>query len=202
MKTCYIIGAGDIFTLPTPSEDDFVIAADGGYDHLISHGVGCDLLIGDLDSIKSEHRDAKVVTFPVRKDETDTYLAYREGVARGYSHFEIYGGTGGREDHTFANYSMLYYAAKQGHTARLHFKNMIAEVICGGTAKLHGNKGATFSVFAFGGDAYGVTIRNAEYEATDITLSPDFPLGVSNAFTDRTAEISVSRGALLVMYEK
>ena len=89
MKVCYIVGAGDLFSLPSPKEGDLVIAADGGYDHLISHGVGCDLLIGDLDSIKSEHGDVELLRFPVRKDETDSYLAYREGVARGYECFEL-----------------------------------------------------------------------------------------------------------------
>ena len=201
MGICYIVGAGDCRESFLPKEGDLVIAADGGYDHLISHGVGCDLLIGDLDSIKSEHGDVEILRFPVRKDETDSYLAYREGVARGYEHFELYGCTGGRDDHTFANYSMLLYAAKRGHSVRLYFKDMVAEVIYEGSKTFTGPKGATLSVFAIGGDALGVTIKNAEYEVDEVTLTPDFPLGVSNAFVDSPAHISVKQGALLVLHD-
>ena len=50
---CYIVGAGEFYGEFTPTRDDLVIAADGGYDALISHGYRCDVLIGDLDSISS-----------------------------------------------------------------------------------------------------------------------------------------------------
>ena len=41
----------------------------------------------------------------------------------------------------------------------------------------------------------------AKYEAENLTLSPDFPLGVSNSFTDKECEIEVRDGVLLVMRE-
>ena len=42
----------------------------------------------------------------------------------------------------------------------------------------------------------------AEYEAEDITLTPDFPLGVSNRFQSMPVTVAVRDGALLVMQEK
>jgi thiamine pyrophosphokinase len=66
---------------------------------------------------------------------------------------------------------------------------------------LSGERGKTFSVFSFGEVATGVSIRGAKYEAEDATLTPDFPLGVSNSFTDSECEIEVKSGILLVMRE-
>ena len=34
MGICYIVGAGDFTSEFSPSDNDLVIAADGGYDHL------------------------------------------------------------------------------------------------------------------------------------------------------------------------
>ena len=93
MGICYIVGAGDFPYGFSPKDDDLVIAADGGYDHLKKNGIRCDLLIGDLDSISASADGVQTKRFPIRKDETDMHLAYLEGKARGYKEFHIYGGT-------------------------------------------------------------------------------------------------------------
>lgn len=201
MEKCYIFGAGQI-DYPIEPPRGFVIAADGGYDALLRLGIKPDLLIGDLDSLSSSPPEGLyTLTFPVRKDYTDMHLAYLEGAKRGYTSFVIYGGTGGMPDHTFANYSLLLYGARQGHSIILADGVSCARVIENGEITLHGVKGKRLSVFAIGGDALGVTLQGAEYVAKDIKLSCDFPLGVSNAFTDCPCKISVKRGALLVISE-
>ena len=60
----------------------------------------------------------------------------------------------------------------------------------------------SLSVFAFGSAAEGVSIKGAKYEACQVTLTPDFPLGVSNSFIGNEVTVSVARGALLIMKEK
>ena len=59
--------------------------------------------------------------------------------------------------------------------------------------------GATFSVFALGGEARGVTILGGKYDANEVTLQPEFPLGVSNSFGERDVTVSVRSGAVLIM---
>ena len=59
----------------------------------------------------------------------------------------------------------------------------------------------TLSVFAQGGDAEGVTIRHLKYNVENARLSPDYALGVSNAFVGEGAEIAVQDGALLLVWE-
>ena len=201
MGVCYIVGAGD-FTRPfVPKEDDLVIAADGGYDHLKKHGIRCDLLLGDLDSIKRAPEGVKTVTFPVKKDETDSYLAYLEGVRLGYKTFYIYGGTGGREDHTFANYCLLLKAKEDKNEAFLISERARVSVIKNEKTSIVGEVGKHLSLFPFGSDAEGVTVKGAEYECENILLKVNFPLAVSNIFKDSPVNIAVREGALLVMEE-
>ena len=201
MKICYIVGAGD-FTSPfTPSDDDLVIAADGGYDTLKKHGIRCDLLIGDLDSIEEAPCDVPLQRHPEKKDSTDMHLCYLEGKRRGYTEFRIMGGTGGREDHTFANFSLLLFIRENGDNAVLYGKKNLTRVIKNEKIEVFGEVGMHFSAFAFSGDAKGVTIEGFEYEAKDITLTPAFPLAVSNIFTRDRGTVEVKDGALLVMVE-
>ena len=51
---CYIFGAGEFAPCEiTLTENDLVIAADGGYDHLIGLGLRADIALGDFDSVRS-----------------------------------------------------------------------------------------------------------------------------------------------------
>ena len=201
MKKCYIIGAGSFSTVFTPDKGDLVIAADGGYDHLARVGIRCDVLIGDLDSIESLPNDIEAVKFPVKKDETDMHLAYLEGAKRGYTDFCILGGTGGREDHTFANYCLLLCIANNGHTARLLSDTGEVQVLKNASLTVTGEPMKHLSLFPFGCTARGVSVTGAEYECEDITLEPHFPLAVSNRFLYGEVKISVKDGTLLVMKE-
>ena len=201
---CYIVGAGDFVCDDLPGESDLVIAADGGYDSLVKIGVTPNVLIGDMDSLdggKTIH-GVEVIRYPVKKDETDTFLAYKEGVRRGCTDFVILGGTGGREDHTYANYSLLLYAAERGHTVRLVGRESDAYVIKNEAAEFSAEAGKRISVFAIGGNAVGVSISGVLYDARNITLSPSFPIGVSNSFLKERCTVSVEDGALLIIVEK
>ena len=105
---CYIVGAGELHSLPSPTEGDLVIAADGGLDALASGGITPAVVVGDLDSLSGRVPEGvEILRHPVEKDETDSHLSYLEGAKRGYTRFSLYGCTGGRDDHTFANYSLL-----------------------------------------------------------------------------------------------
>ena len=201
MKTCYIVGAGDFPFGFSPSKDDLVIAADGGYDSLLKAGVRCDLLVGDLDSIKKMPEGVETVRHKVEKDETDMHLCYLEGKKRGYDFFRIFGGAGGRDDHTFANYCLLSYIRNDGGRAELFSKYAKTYVIKNESVTLAAREGKTVSVFALSDKALGVSIEGLYYETSGATLLREFPLGVSNHFTERDAKIAVSDGTLLIMEE-
>ena len=76
MKKCYIVGAGELFGSFTPVDGDLVIAADGGYDNLLSLGITPSVIIGDLDSVRADlPRGIELIRHKVEKDETDAHLA-------------------------------------------------------------------------------------------------------------------------------
>ena len=202
MSICYIVGAGEFYGSFSPKADDLVIAADGGYDTLRALGITPDLILGDMDSVSADAAGIERLVYPVRKDETDSFLAYREGVRRGYSEFSLYGCTGGREDHTFANYALLVYARERGHKMALIGKSSDTFAMINESVTISGEPLSHLSVFAFGGDARGVSVRGAEYEADRVTLTSSFPLGVSNRFSGGEVRVSVENGKLLVMTEK
>ena len=92
---CYIVGAGDcnrLFIYPT--DNDMVIAVDGGYRYL--EGQRIDLVVGDFDSLSFVPEHENRIQLPVMKDDTDMLFAIKEGLKKGYTLFHIYGGTGGR----------------------------------------------------------------------------------------------------------
>ena len=198
---CYIVGAGELHSLPKPCEGDLVIAADGGLDALIAVSITPSVVVGDLDSLSGRIPEGvEILRHPVEKDETDSHLSYLEGARRGYTRFSLYGCTGGRDDHTFANYSLLLCAKKQGHDMTLVSKNYDILVMLNEKKELKAREGATLSVFALGGDCR-VTLSGTYYPANDLLVTPDFPIGVSNHTTASTVKIKAD-GALLVMLER
>ena len=201
MGICYIVGAGAFWGDFTPTESDLVIAADGGLDTLRSLDIRADLAIGDFDSLGRVPSDMEVIRFEVEKDETDMHLAYLEGKRRGYSEFRIYGGVGGRVDHTFANYCLLAYVSRSGDNAVLYDRDYTVRAITNNATRVRGNDGKGISVFAFGQEAHGVCIKGLYYEACGIDLSPVFPLGASNHKLGCDGYISVDDGTLLIFEE-
>ena len=196
---CYIIGAyhGEDAVI-LPGSDDFIIAADGGYAAARALGVRPHLVVGDFDSLGYVPEAEQVVQHPVRKDDTDTLLAIRLGLERGYRSFVITGALGGRLDHTYANLQALLFLRDHGARGLLYGDGTAATAVTDSAITLTGT--GTVSVFAPDAPAKGVTLKGLSFEVEDAQLTPGFPMGVSNEFTDTPAQISVTDGTLLVMW--
>lgn len=202
-KTCCIFGAGEYGTpeyFPALPEDCLLIAADGGYARLKEHGLTPHLAVGDFDSLGWVPEDTEVLKHPAEKDDTDMMLALREGMARGFGRFLIYGGMGGRLDHTVANFQLLDFLACRGGHGFLLGAREGAVILRNGTLTFPPEYQGTLSLFAWGGAAEGVTLTGLRYPLTEHTMTPDLPLGVSNEFTGQPAVIRVRRGALLALW--
>lgn len=215
MKKCVIVGAGACNTQKLKeqlvvNDGDLCIAADGGLNYLLEVGRTPHITLGDMDSLGSEalaglpQADCIIKKLPVEKDDTDMLAAIREGLAAGYRQFELYGALGGRLDHTFANVQCLLYLLNREARGIIVGDDVTLmlirnEKICFPADRAE--KGRRVSVFAFGGDAHGVSERGLKYLLDNVTVKLEFPIGVSNEFTGENAEIAVENGMLLICVE-
>ncbi len=200
-KFCFIFGAGERTPMPLlPFEGSVVIAADGGLDFLRSAGISPDYIIGDFDSLGEIPTGGKVTVLPKEKDVTDMWAAAEKGIDCGCNSFVIYGGTGGRLDHTLANLQLIARLSKRGFETRLYGNGYVISAVTNGELEISGEAGEYVSVFALSDVCEGVTIENLKYTVENYRLTNDFPLGVSNEFTEKTAKISVKGGTIAVYY--
>lgn len=198
---CVIVGSMDVDSRILDYKDDcFFIAADGGLKSLEEFGIKPDLVLGDFDSLGFIPNGDNVIQYPVKKNDTDMMLAVKEAITRGMTEIIIFGGCGGRADHTLANLSTMIYALKKG--AKISMIDSDAEYyICSDEMILPLKEDYGFSVFAVG-DSAKVDIDGALYSGENITVANDTTLGVSNAFTDRDVKIKVNKGIVMVVTTK
>ena len=202
MANCIIFCAAEFDRLEEPiGKDDYIIAADGGYAHVQSLDLAPNCVLGDFDSLGYVPKDSNL--FPVEKDDTDAMLAVRRGLALGYDRFLLYGSLDGpRLDHTVANFQTLQFLADHGAAGYLIGKDYIVTVVKDGQINFsHAAKGIV-SVFCMGAEAKGVTLTGLKYPLQNGTLSPGFPLGVSNHFMGTDAAIRVENGSLLALFDR
>ena len=202
-KICVIFGAGTEFpdNIELPEGDKLIIAADGGLKKLNELGITPDRVIGDLDSLEKKPECSDFTLLPHEKDTTDTFEAVQLGIKAGCNEFHIYGGTGGRIDHTLANIQLAAQLSQSGRKTFIYGENYIITALTDGVLTLLKRDKGYVSVFAHSDVCTGVTIRGLFYEVEDVTLKNDFALGVSNEFIGKDAEISVRKGTLVVYYE-
>lgn len=202
---CYIFGAGEFSPCEiTLSDDDLVIAADGGYDHLIGMGLRADIALGDFDSVTSyeiwEDNICEKFTYPPEKDDTDMMLAIKLGLSKSYKNFAIYGGLGGRLDHTLANIQALSFIASEGAQAVLYHEHYALTVIKNSSFTIPKDTSGYISIFSLSDKSENVTIKGLKYQVEGVTLTNNFPLGVSNEAIGKKGIISVENGTLLILW--
>lgn len=201
MKTCYIFGAakGEPQNFIKKS-DDLIIAADAGFKLCEKLDIKPDIVLGDFDSLGFVPTAIETIKHPVKKDDTDMLLAVKIGFERGYKRFIIYGGTGGRQDHTFANFQTLSFVAAKGGMAYLCGESYTATAISFGEISFFSEAIGNISVFSATTECE-ITEENLLYNLENAKLTFDFPLGVSNEFIGKKAKIKVSGGTAYVIWQ-
>lgn len=202
MASCVIFCAGDFHGLAAPiGKEDLVIAADGGLRHTQSIGCRPQVILGDFDSLGYVPTGAQ--RHPVEKDDTDAMLAVRRGLDAGCRRFLLYGGMEGeRVDHTLANLQTLQFLADRGARGYLIGARQIATVIREDSLSFPVGCSGTLSVFCMGEAAEGITLAGVKYPMENGTLTPGFPLGVSNRLLGGEARVAVKKGSLLIFYDR
>ena len=192
---------------------DYLIAADGGANHLLRMGILPEIVIGDLDSIDEEKMyeltaaEVGIEQYPEDKDENDFELALRYALELGPSAILIVGALGGRLDHTLANLSLLTDPAFSALDIRLD--DGVEEVFfCrasasnGGQAEVRGRSGDIVSLIPWNGPVEGVKTEGLQWPLYRETLYPHKSRGISNMMLTDKASVVIQSGLLLIVHRR
>ncbi len=183
-------------------ECDYVVAVDRGLDALLSAGLGCDVYVGDADTVSDAGRalvDAaeafEVERHDPYKDYTDLALAL-DSVRRRWPGAEVVAtcATGGRPDMALSVLGLL--AGYDDAPVWIAEDNVTARILRAGESwTIEGAEGKTFSIIAIAPGTV-VSEHGLEWELDRSPLSLLADTGISN-IVRTTATITVHQGAAI-----
>ncbi len=186
---------------------DYLVAADGGLNHLRKLCIQPDLVVGDLDSVSPAEKQTlqnsavELELAQVEKDETDLELAIRSVARRGFKIIILVGALGNRVDHTLGN---IYLLGTPGlEEVEISLDDGMVEIFLVRThKKIHGRAGDLVSLLPVNGAAGGVVTSGLYYPLKGETLQPFFTRGISNLMTGNEAAVSLSSGVVLCIHTR
>lgn len=218
MSHCMILTShfegSELFSIDL-SQYDAMFCADGGLQVAERLGLLGQIpvyLIGDYDSgnppTEAERSLASgLIVLPCVKDMTDSEAAIDLAVSKGFTRIHVYGGLGGRFDHSMGNLGMLakYVGDSRVDELCLEDGQNLVFMKAPGSFRIPAqgaeNRFHYFGLIAYGGLVEGLSISGAKYPLSEHTLTPDTTLGVSNevAAGSLAAEVTHTSGTLLVI---
>jgi thiamine pyrophosphokinase len=187
--------------------DDYIIAADGGANHLMKMGILPEIVIGDLDSVDEDtlfeltSAEVRIEQYSEDKDETDIELALSYAIELQPTSILIIGALGGRLDQTLANLSILTDPTLPGIDIRLD-DGVEEAFFCRKQAEVRGRSGDIVSLIPWHGPVEGVTTEGLQWPLYSETLYPDKSRGVSNVVLKDEASIHIQSGLLLIVHRR
>ena len=207
---CILIGAGDLTISEIPiGENDLCIAVDGGYEYCKLLEITPDYILGDFDSIGEKEaenvakiaktEEDRVIILPEEKDDTDMLAAIKLGLSKGYQSFRIYGGMGGRIEHTIANIQCLLYLKEHDAVGYLMDGTGMILVAKEEEISFQDSLEGYMSLFSMG-DKATVTIENMKYLLKEQEVTNSFPIGISNELVlGEKGKVTVHEGAVMMI---
>ena len=183
-------------------ECDHIVAVDRGLDALLGAGLGCDLYVGDADTVSDAGRalvDA-AATFEVErhdpyKDYTDLALAL-DSVRRRWPGAEVVAtcATGGRPDMALSVLGLL--AGYEDAPVWIAEDKVVARILHAGESwTIEGAEGKTFSIIAIAPNTK-VSEHGLEWELDHSPLGLLADTGISNIVRS-TAKITIHMGVAI-----
>lgn len=192
---------------------DYLIAVDGGANHLLKMGILPEIVIGDLDSIDDDtlfeltSAEVDIEQYSEDKDDTDIELAMQYAVEMHPASILIVGALGGRLDQTLSNLSILTDSMLPKIDIRLD-DGVEEAFFCkadaskGGQVEVQGRSGDTVSLIPWHGSVQGITTEGLQWPLYAETLSASKSRGVSNVMLGESASVKIQKGLLLVVHRR
>lgn len=183
-------------------ECDHVVAVDRGLDALLGAGLGCDVYVGDADTVSDTGRalvdaatDFEVERHDPYKDYTDLALAL-DSVRRSWPGAEVVAtcATGGRPDMALSVLGLL--AGYKDAPVWIVEDETTARILRAGESwTIEGAEGKTFSIIAIAPGTVA-TEHGLEWELDHASLGLLADTGISNVVRS-TAKITVHQGTAI-----
>ncbi|MFO7937530.1 MAG: thiamine diphosphokinase [Kiritimatiellia bacterium] len=129
-----------------------IICCDGAVDKLVRLGCEPDWVIGDMDSITDSSRAcfSECLVEVADQSRNDLTKAFKLCISHGWRDIAVIGATGGREDHTLGNISLLVDFARQLDIVLLSDTGFFITLT--DSASIEALSGQQVSVFSFNPD--------------------------------------------------
>lgn len=183
-------------------EGDIVVCCDGGYDK----SDRCDVLIGDMDSIRSfvgekdlKAKGIEVINLERDKDFTDGEAGLKYLIDKGVKEIMIYGLDGGRLDHIIGNIGLMSFALENGAKSIVAKCNNFTAYMLDKPAEINVEIGTTISISPFTDYVHIIKTKGLKYAINDGVLKKNSSLSYSNLSTEKVVAIGVERGQCLVI---
>lgn len=183
-------------------ECDHVVAVDRGLDALLGAGLGCDVYVGDADTVSDAGRelvdaatDFEVERHDPYKDYTDLALAL-DSVRRRWPGAEVVAtcATGGRPDMALSVLGLL--TGYEDAPVWIAEDKVVARILRAGESwTIEGHEGSTFSIIAIA-PGTAVSEHGLEWELDHAPLGLLADTGISNVVRS-TATIKVRTGSAI-----
>lgn len=173
-----------------------IICCDGAVDKLIPLGYEPDWIVGDLDSIS----DSSLARYRARiiatsdQQRNDFTKAFKLCLARGWRDIVVIGATGGREDHTLGNLSLLVDFARQLKIVLLSDTGCFLPLT--DSSSLDVVIGQQISIFSFDPET-SISSKGLKYPLNNIKLNRWWQASLNEADSQRVS-LDFSGGPLLV----
>ena len=159
-RNIVILGDGDYPAAPYPlsllETADTVICCDGSVVKLLSHGKRPDYIVGDMDTLEARYQRefSDIIRRDADQEHNDQTKSFHFALTLKPERISILGATGGREDHTLGNISLLIDYARNEY-CRKH--PCTVEIVTDhgvftpyfDSVTLSGKNGEQVSIFAF-----------------------------------------------------
>jgi thiamine pyrophosphokinase len=181
-----------------------VIAADKGLEHALALGLEVAVAVGDFDSASpeavavAEAAGVRIERHPHEKAATDLELALDVAAGMAPRRILVLASSGGRLDHLLSA-ALVLASDRYSHIEVDALVDEAQVHVVRGERVIEGARGELVTLLPVSGPAEGVRTDGLEYPLRSETLEPGSSRGVSNAFVDTAARITLERGTLLAV---
>ena len=211
-----IMAGGPIDHIPEKEElknlpgDTKWIGIDRGVLTLFDYGIIPEMAVGDFDSVSEEEMQLIdqnvrfIKTAQPEKDETDMEIALSWATRQNPSSLYIFGATGKRQDHQFANIYLLLKVLEELPECQTEIRDRWNQISIyqPGTYSVYQSDFTYISFIPITGDIPSLSLIGFKYELKNRHISFGSTLCISNELIEPAGTFSFNNGILMMIRSK